>query len=37
LELNPSKSDDALFDEAVAEIYLRQMELRRQDQVNSME
>jgi hypothetical protein len=37
LEQNPTTSDDAHFDEAVAEIYLRQMELRRQDQVNSME
>lgn len=37
LELNPSKSDDALFDEAVAEIYLRQMELRRQDQASMLE
>jgi hypothetical protein len=31
LELNPSKTDDALFDEAVAEIYHRQIELRRLD------
>jgi len=37
LELNPSKSDDALFDEAVAEIYLRQTELRRQDQANALD
>ncbi len=32
LALSPSKSDDALFDEAIAEIYHRQQELRRQDQ-----
>jgi len=29
---NPTKADDALFDEAIAEIYHRQMELRRQDE-----
>jgi RNA polymerase sigma factor (sigma-70 family) len=28
LDLNPTKADDALFDEAVGEIYARQMELR---------
>lgn len=32
LEINPSKQDDALFDEAVAEIYHQQMELRRLDE-----
>jgi len=32
LALSPTKSDDALFDEAIAEIYHRQQELRRQDQ-----
>lgn len=32
LELNPTKADDALFDEAISEIYHRQMELRRQDE-----
>jgi len=32
LELNPSKADDALFDEAIAEIYHQQMELRRRDE-----
>lgn len=36
LALNPKsnaeRSDDALFDEAIAEIYHRQMELRRHDQ-----
>lgn len=32
LGLNPTKSDDAFFDESVAEIYHRQMELRRQEQ-----
>lgn len=31
LALNPSKADDALFDEAVSEIYRRQVELRRVD------
>ncbi|MGD9693118.1 MAG: RNA polymerase sigma factor [Phycisphaerales bacterium] len=31
-----SKSEDALFDEAVAEIYHRQQELRRQDQAAMM-
>jgi len=31
LGLNPSKSDDALFDEAVAEIYARQTALRLAD------
>jgi RNA polymerase sigma factor (sigma-70 family) len=29
LDLNPTKADDALFDEAVAEIFHRQVELRR--------
>jgi hypothetical protein len=32
LALAPTKSDDALFDEAIAEIYHRQQELRRRDQ-----
>lgn len=32
-----TKSDDALFDEAVAEIYHRQQELRRQDQAAMLE
>ncbi len=32
LELNPTKADDALFDESVAEIYHRQMELRQRDE-----
>ena len=31
LGLNPTKADDSLFDDAVAEIYARQMELRRLD------
>lgn len=31
LALNPTKADDALFDEAVGEIYQRQVELRRVD------
>ncbi len=33
LALNPTNSDDALFDEAVGEIYSRQMELRVSDKV----
>lgn len=37
LELEPSKSDDALFDEAIAEIYHQQQELRRRDQAAAME
>ncbi len=36
LALNPSKSDDALFDEAIAEIYHRQTELRRQDEAQAL-
>lgn len=32
LELNPTKADDALFDEAIADIYHRQVELRRNDE-----
>jgi RNA polymerase sigma factor (sigma-70 family) len=32
LEPNPTKADDALFDESVAEIYHRQMDLRRRDE-----
>jgi RNA polymerase sigma factor (sigma-70 family) len=31
LQLNPSKADDALFDEAIGEIYQRQVLLRRDD------
>lgn len=31
LVLNPTKADDDLFDDAVAEIYARQLELRRRD------
>jgi RNA polymerase sigma factor (sigma-70 family) len=31
LTLNPTKADDVMFDEAVGEIYQRQMELRRSD------
>jgi hypothetical protein len=34
LGLNPSKTDDVLFDESIAEIYHRQTELRRQEQAN---
>jgi RNA polymerase sigma factor (sigma-70 family) len=36
LALNPTNSDDALFDEAVSEIYRRQQELRRRDQAEAM-
>ncbi|MCA9309626.1 MAG: sigma-70 family RNA polymerase sigma factor [Phycisphaerales bacterium] len=32
LELNPNKADDTLFDDAIAEIYLREMEQRRRDE-----
>lgn len=31
LELNPTKADDALFDEAVADVYHRSIEIRRRD------
>lgn len=31
LELNPTKPDDALFDDAIADIYHRQVELRRSE------
>ncbi|MFQ5748880.1 MAG: hypothetical protein ACE5H3_05400 [Planctomycetota bacterium] len=31
LKLDPKNTDDALFDGAVADIYRRQMELRRLD------
>ena len=31
---NPTKADDALFDEAIAEIYHRQQALRREDEAN---
>lgn len=34
LQLNPTKADDALFDEAVAELYHQQQELRRKDEAN---
>lgn len=34
LTLNPTKADDALFDEAIAEIYHRQQALRREDEAN---
>jgi RNA polymerase sigma factor (sigma-70 family) len=34
LDLNPTKADDDLFDESVAEIYHQQMELRRQEQAS---
>lgn len=38
LELNPKTpdADDALFDEAIADIYHRQMDLRRRDQANTL-
>jgi transcriptional regulator with XRE-family HTH domain len=32
LALNPSNADDALFDDAVGEIYLRQVALRQKDE-----
>ncbi len=32
LQLNPTKADDALFDEAIGEIYQRQIALRRDDE-----
>lgn len=32
LALNPTKADDALFDDALADIYHRQAQLRRQDE-----
>lgn len=32
IDLNPTKADDDLFDEAIAEIYHRQAELRRKDE-----
>ncbi len=35
LGLNPTKADDALFDEAIAEIYHQQVELRRQDEAGA--
>lgn len=35
LALNPTKTDDAMFDDAIAEIYLRQMELRRSDEAKA--
>jgi len=34
LGLNPTKSDDVLFDESIAEIFHRQTELRRQEQAS---
>ncbi|MEX2217500.1 MAG: sigma-70 family RNA polymerase sigma factor [Phycisphaerales bacterium] len=34
LLLNPSKADDDLFDESIAEIFHRQAELRRQEQAS---
>lgn len=34
LALNPTKTDDVLFDESIAEIYHRQTELRRQEQAS---
>jgi len=37
LDLNPTKADDDLFDEAIAEIYHRQAELRRLDERLAME
>ena len=34
LVLNPSKADDALFDEAIADIYHTQQQLRRADEAS---
>ena len=34
LDLNPNKTDDAAFDEAVAEIYHRSIVLRRAEQTD---
>jgi len=34
LGLDPKKADDALFDEALAEIYLRESEARREDEAS---
>ena len=36
IQLNPTKADDALFDESIAEIYHRQMELRRREQTTAL-
>lgn len=36
LALNPTKADDALFDEAIADIYHRQLELRRRDEAAAL-
>jgi RNA polymerase sigma factor (sigma-70 family) len=35
LDLNPTKADDALFDEAIADIYHRQVELRKSDEAGT--
>ena len=37
LDLNPNKAADALFDEAIADIYHRQLDLRRVDQASKVE
>lgn len=37
IDPNPTKAADALFDEAMAEIYHRQMELRRADEASRIE
>lgn len=37
LDLNPTKADDDLFDEAIAEIYHRQAELRQKDEQAALE
>ncbi len=34
LDLNPTKADDTLFDDAIADIYHEQVELRRRDEAN---
>lgn len=35
LDLNPTKADDALFDDAIGDIYHRQVELRRADEAEA--
>jgi len=37
LDPNPSKADDAMFDEAICEIYHQQLELRRKDERSLLE
>lgn len=37
LVLDPTKADDALFDEAIAEVYLRELEARRADEARVLD